>query len=263
MNNTRTILFVVAALIVGLIAGFFLYTPVTNNINLNAGGVVRPVSKGIWTGYEYTQPWEWSSTEWSAFSTCLGLTSKAVVHNNLVQSCANSAIQKSPFAGGYTLQVSTVSRVNVALAVNVVISEKGVITGSTSDPTTYTCAPAAPPGSGVASPAYCIVNADPTANPTSSLSFPANSTISGYVNADGQMMLEIGKGSYVGMLYANGKNPKTNTKLYTGAVMDRFGLASIPGETLIPIAPYVSDNAAASSIAPNITIYPIDMWSNS
>ena len=252
MTKRNTFLLSFSMLVVGLIAGFLLYIPIASATGLHAGGVVADDSQGIWTGTEYAKPWLWTSTQWASYSSCITGTDTSTQSGfggwptlgfttppKSSAECAAAAIANSQFGGGspfsptklMTLNVSTISRLEVATVTSLSISTTGAISGNTI--------------------------AD-----NGTLAYPTGTAVSGYINPNGQFGLSIGKNTFVGYLAANGQVSKASTRMYSGVMIDNSSLQAIPGITLLPTTPYISDTTKAASITPAPSVYELNLWDN-
>lgn len=185
MNNKKIALFVILALLVGLVGGFFLYSPISDSISLNAGGPATPDSKGIWTGSEYAKPWEWSSTQWATFSTCTG---NHVIRKQQWQECAARTISKSTFSGRMTATITGATKADQATA-SFNVSATGAISGSVTG--------------------------------TEGNGFPLNTMISGYISPAGEVNISVGKADLSGYVVYEGPAKSSTSKVFDGTLIDQ------------------------------------------
>ncbi len=245
------VLWSVAMLIIGLVAGFLLYSPVSDSTGLHAGGLVGVGALGTVLGIKSsdgttTSPTQWSNTQWGTFSKCVGTTRYLGKSSSDLASCVAQVLAGSPFAGSMRLQVSTIGRMPVADVLALTISKTGMITGTTDVSSTNVCP--------VPSTSLYLYGCNGTT--------PVGATITGYINPAGQINLTIGKSNLAGYVFKSGQTSKIDTTLYTGALLDAGGLASVPGVTLMPTAPFVTDGVAAVNVPNGVSIYEVDMWAN-
>lgn len=184
MNKTKITILVLVALLVGLVAGFFLNAPISGAISLNAGGVITPSADGIWTGTEYAKPWEWSSTQWGSFADC--------VRNRRVGSvqwreCAANTIAKSPFSGNMTAVITGSLKTD-----QTTLSFKVTATGAVSGSVTGMA------GNG----------------------FPINSSLKGYISPTGELNISVGKANLAGFVIYEGPGKTSSSKVFDGSLID-------------------------------------------
>lgn len=230
----KTVLISVSLLIIGLVAGYFLYNPINDRTSLHAGGVITNPSQGIWTGVEYAKPWYWTPTQWTTFVTCLG-TLQTTANSTYWSNCAANAIRSysynSTMVGMKKITLSTLGRESIGI-ISANISLTGTISGTYSN----------------------LVAA------TNPLTLPNGTLVSGYINPEGQLNLQIGKSNLRGYIFDNGIG-KTGTETFTGELLDKDGLQTVPGLSLLHVPPYITTTSTpAAQIPPGVSIYSVDLF---